>query len=208
VAIAASLAFLFVVTPWIWRCSRTYGRLVAFRGNFGLEVLVGNSNDTSSPANWNVLPGFNKSELEELQRVGEPAYMAEKQREANEFIAHHRLCYAGLTLRRVLNTWTGLWEFPPPWNMGESGVPNILMYSFISFMAFAGFVLAIQNGREEAIPLAFLPAFLPAIYYLTHSDMGFRHPIDPVLVIFMAYGLASVAAGKRQQDSEVHPISG
>src|SRR6202035_2352703 len=57
VAAAASLAFLFVVTPWIWRCSRTYGRFVAFRSNFGLEVLVGNSSDTSSPANWKVLPG-------------------------------------------------------------------------------------------------------------------------------------------------------
>jgi 4-amino-4-deoxy-L-arabinose transferase-like glycosyltransferase len=206
-AIAAALAFLFVVTPWIWRCSRAYGRLVAFRGNFGLEVLVGNSSDTSSPANWNVLPGFNNSELQELKRVGEPAYMAEKQREANEFIAHHRLRYAGLTLRRILNTWTGLWEFPPPWNMDESGVPNILMYTFISLTAFAGLVLAIQHGREEAIPLAFLPAFLPAIYYLTHSDMGFRHPIDPVLVIFMAYALVSVAAGKRQQNREVRPIS-
>ena len=207
-AIAASLAFLLVVTPWIWRCSRTYGRLVAFRGNFGLEVLVGNSSDTSHPANWNVLPGFNKSELEELQRDGESAYMAEKQREANELIAHHRLRYAGLTLRRVLNTWTGLWEFPPPWNMDESGVPNILMYSFISCMAFAGFVLAIRHGREEAIPLAFLPIFLPAIYYLTHSDMGFRHPIDPVLAIFMAYAIISIGAGKQQQNPELHSISG
>src|ERR1700730_712987 len=52
VAAGASLAFLFVVTPWIWRCSRTYGRFVAFRSNFGLEVQVGNSSDTSSPANW------------------------------------------------------------------------------------------------------------------------------------------------------------
>ena len=207
-AIAASLAFLLVVTPWIWRCSRTYGRLVAFRGNFGLEVLVGNSSDTSRAANWNVLPGFNKSELEELQRDGEPAYMAEKQREANEFIAHHRLRYAGLTLRRVLNTWTGLWEFPPPWNMDESGVPNILMYSFISCLAFAGLVLAIRHGREEAIPLAFLPMFLPAIYYLTHSDMGFRHPIDPVLVIFMAYAIVSIGAGKQQQNPELHPVPG
>jgi len=206
-AIAASLAFLLVVAPWIWRCSRTYGRLVAFRGNFGLEVLVGNSSDTSRAANWNVLPGFNKSELEELQRDGEPAYMAEKQREANEFIAHHRLRYAGLTLRRVLNTWTGLWEFPPPWNMDESGVPNILMYSFISYMAFAGLVLAIRHGRGEAIPLAFLPMFLPAIYYLTHSDMGFRHPIDPVLAIFMAYAIVSIGAGKQQQNPELHPIS-
>ena len=207
-AIAASLAFLLVVTPWIWRCSRTYGRLVAFRGNFGLEVLVGNSSDTSHAANWNVLPGFNKSELEELQRDGEPAYMAEKQREANEFIAHHRLRYAGLTLRRVLNTWTGLWEFPPPWNMDESGVPNILMYSFISCLAFAGLVLATRHGREEAIPLAFLPMFLPAIYYLTHSDMGFRHPIDPVLVIFMAYAIVSIGAGKQQQNPELHPVPG
>ena len=207
-AIAASLAFLLVVAPWIWRCSRTYGRLVAFRGNFGLEVLVGNSSDTSRAANWNVLPGFNKSELEELQRDGEPAYMAEKQREANEFIAHHRLRYAGLTLRRVVNTWTGLWEFPPPWNMDESGVPNILMYSFISCLAFAGLVLAIRHGREEAIPLAFLPMFLPAIYYLTHSDMGFRHPVDPVLVIFMAYAIVSIGAGKQQQNPELHPVPG
>ncbi|HEX7698260.1 MAG TPA: glycosyltransferase family 39 protein [Candidatus Acidoferrum sp.] len=207
-AIAASLAFLLVVAPWIWRCSRTYGRLVAFRGNFGLEVLVGNSSDTSHAANWNVLPGFNKSELEELQRDGEPAYMAEKQREANEFIAHHRLRYAGLTLRRVLNTWTGLWEFPPPWNMDESGVPNILMYSFISCLAFAGLVLAIRHGREEAIPLAFLPMFLPAIYYLTHSDMGFRHPIDPELAIFMAYAIVSIGAGKQQQNPQLHPVPG
>ena len=207
-AIAASLAFLLVVAPWIWRCSRTYGRLVAFRGNFGLEVLVGNSSDTSHAANWNVLPGFNKSELEELQRDGEPAYMAEKQREANELIAHHRLRYAGLTLRRVVNTWTGLWEFPPPWNMDESGVPNILMYSFISCLAFAGLVLAIRHGREEAIPLAFLPMFLPAIYYLTHSDMGFRHPIDPVLVIFMAYAIVSIGAGKQQQNPELHSVPG
>jgi hypothetical protein len=134
--------------------------------------------------------------------------MAEKQREANEFIAHHRLRYAGLTLRRVLNTWTGLWEFPPPWNMDESGVPNILMYSFISCLAFAGLVLAIRHGCGEAIPLVFLPVFLPAIYYLTHSDMGFRHPIDPVLVIFMAYAIVSIGAGKQQQNPELHPVSG
>ena len=205
VAAAASLAFLFVVTPWIWRCSRTYGRFVAFRSNFGLEVLVGNSSDTSSPANWNVLPGFNESELRELQRVGEPAYMAEKQREASEFIAQHRLRYEGLTLRRILNTWTGLWKFPPRWKMDESGLPNILMYSFVSVLAFSGLILAIRHRRKEVIPLAFLPIFLPGVYYLTHSDMGFRHPIDPVLVIFSAYALVSIAAGKQQQSPEVHP---
>jgi Dolichyl-phosphate-mannose-protein mannosyltransferase len=208
VAIAASAVFLLVVGPWIWRCSQTYGRFVAFRGNFGLEVLVGNSSDTSNPANSNVLPGYNKSELEELQRVGEPAYMAEKQRQASELVAHDRLRYAGLTLRRVLHTWIGLWEFPARWKLDESGIPNILMYTFISVMAFAGLIMAIRDGREEAVPLAFLPIFLPATYYLTHSDMGFRHPIDPVLVIFAAYAVDSIAAGKQQQSPPMHPICG
>ena len=208
VAIAASAAFLLVVAPWIWRCSQTYGRFVAFRGNFGLEVLVGNSSDTSNPANSNVLPGYNKSELEELQRLGESAYMAEKQRQANELVAHDRLRYAGLTLRRVLHTWTGLWEFPPRWELDQSGIPNILMYAFISVMAFAGLIMAIQHGQEEAIPLAFLPIFLPATYYLTHSDMGFRHPVDPILVIFAAYAVDSIVAGKQQQSPQVHPIGG
>ena len=73
-------------------------------------------------------------------------------------------------------------------------------------MAFAGMIMAIRNGREEAIPLAFLPIFLPALYYLTHSDMGFRHPIDPVLTIFAAYALDTIVAGKQQQNREVHPI--
>ena len=207
-ALAASVAFVCVVTPWIWRCSETYGKFVAFRSNFGLEVLVGNSSDTSAPANWNVLPGFNKSELEELQRVGEPAYMAEKQRQASEFIAHHELRYAGLSLRRVLHTWTGLWEFPPRWELDESGIPNILMYTSISAMAFAGFMMAIRHGQEEAIPLAFVPVFLPAIYYLTHSDMGFRHPVDPVLVIFTAYALVCIVPGKQPQNPEAHPNGG
>ena len=82
------------------------------------------------------------------------------------------------------------------------------MYTFISVMAFAGLIMAIRDGREEAIPLAFLPIFLPATYYLTHSDMGFRHPIDPVLVIFAAYAVDSIVAGKQRQSPPMHPICG
>ena len=207
-AMAASVAFFIVVAPWIWRCSEIYGRFVAFRGNFGLEILVGNSSDTSNPANSNVLPGFNKSELQELQRIGEPAYMAEKQRQANELVSHNRLRYAGLTLRRILHTWTGVWEIPPRWELDESGIPNILMYTFISVMALAGLIMAIRHGHQEAIPLAFLPIFLPALYYLTHSDMGFRHPIDPVMAIFTAFAAHSFFARKQRRRPDSHPIGG
>lgn len=189
VALVASLFFFALIAPWIWRCSRTYGRFVAFRSNFGLEILVGNSNDTSSAANWNILPGINPAELENLRRVGEPAYMAEKQQEANSLIKRQPLRYSCLTLRRVLNTWTGIWKFPPSWTMDKSGLLNILMYSSISLLAFSGISRAIRDHRYDAYPLMILVIVFPIIYYLTHSDMGFRHPIDPVMAVFLVYGI-------------------
>jgi len=186
--VAASLVFLVAVAPWIWRCSRLYGRFVAFRGNFGLEVMVGNSNDTSHPSNWNMLPGENRAELENLQCAGEPAYMAEKLREARQVIASQPVRYAGQTLRRMLYSWTELWNFPPRWNLDGSGVPDVLMYSFISLLAFVGLGRAIRNSWLDAMPLMIPLIFFPVVYYLTHEDVRFRHPIDPLVVIFAVYG--------------------
>lgn len=188
-ALVASLLFFAVIAPWIWRCSRTYGRFVAFRGNFGLEVLVGNSPDTSHPSNWGILPGTNSTELEKLQLVGESAYMSEKQQEAKQLISQQPLRYVGLVLRRILNTWTGVWEMPPGWTLDNSGLLNVMMYGSISFLAFVGIGTAMRDHRDRSYPLMAILAVFPIVYYLTHSDLGFRHPIDPVIAIFMVYGI-------------------
>jgi 4-amino-4-deoxy-L-arabinose transferase-like glycosyltransferase len=191
--IAASLVFLIGVAPWVWRCSEIYGRFVAFRGNFGLEVMVGNSSDTSRPSNWDETPGSNLAQLQEFQRLGEPAYMAEKQREAAQVIKDRPLWYAGQTLRRILYTWTNVWVFPPPWTFDEVGLPNALVYTLFSVLAFIGLGWAIRNRWEETIPLLFPIILFPIVYYLTHQDDGrFRHPIDPVIIIFAACGLYSL----------------
>lgn len=196
VAVAASLVFLIAIAPWLWRCSLVYGRFVAFRGGAGLEVLVGNSNDTSGPANWSVLPGENSAELEKLKKLGEPAYMAEKNREAREAVARRPLRFAGLTLRRILYTWTSLWELPPPLSLDESGLVNVLFYSFVSLLAFLGIYRAIQDRRDGAIALLIPVVFFPAVSYLTHPEMRYRHPIDPVVVVFMAYGAVALRGRK------------
>ena len=190
-ALAGFLVFLATITPWIWRCTETYGRFVLLRSNFGLEILVGNSDDTRTPANWNLLPWYDPTEMEELQRMGEPAYMARKQHQAAELIARRPLRFAGLTLRRILNTWTGIWEPPTHWRLEPSGLPNVLTYSLISLLAFSGLGWAIHDGRRDAIPLAILLVCLPMVYYLTHPDLGYRHPIDPVITIFMVHGVVS-----------------
>jgi hypothetical protein len=207
-AAIAALVFLATVAPWIWRCSKTYGRFVAIRSNFGLEVVVGNSSNTSNPSNWNVLPGENSGELLELQRIGEPAYMAEKQREANEIIAGDPFRFALLTLRRILFTWTGVWDFPPKWNLIDTGVPNVLTYSMVTFLAFAGIGFAIRDSRAYlVVPLLIPLIFFPVVYYLTHADIRFRHPIDGLVVIFAAYGAISFFGRNSEYAGEGETIS-
>ena len=206
-AVVASLAFLFVVSPWIWRCSQAYGRFVAFRGSLGLEVMVGNSDDTRAPSDWKVLPGENPAEMEKLKRLGEPAYMAEKQREAGELIARRPLRFAELTLRRALFTWAGLWDFPPRWNLDDSGLPNVLVYSFVSLLAFAGVGWAIHDRRDGVIALLIPLIFIPLPYYLTHADIRFRHPIDPGIVVFMAYGAIAFREQKFKLSAQPDDLS-
>ncbi len=191
-AVVASLVFWIAVAPWIWRSSHTYGRFVAFRGNFGLEVMVGNSSDTSRPSDWNMLPGENHAELVELQRVGEPAYMTEKQLQAKDVIENHTPFYARQTLRRIIYTWTDLWDIPPKWSVDASGVPDVLTCSLISLLAFAGLYAAVRANWSDAIPLVIPVVFFPIVYYLTHQDVRFRHPIDPVIVILAVYGVMSL----------------
>ena len=196
-AAIAALVFLVAVAPWVWRCSRTYGRFVAFRGGIGLEVLVGNSDDSSQVLNIPLLPAENPGEMEKLKRLGEPAYMSEKQREAWEVIARRPLRFAGLCLRRFLHTWTAVWQLPPRWGMNESDLPNVLTYSFVSLVALFGLNRAVRDRLDGLAPLLIPLVVFPVAYYLTHSEVRYRHPIDPIVVIFMAYGLVALRHASR-----------
>ncbi len=198
VAFVASLFFLLAVVPWFWRCNQTFGRFIPLRSGFGLHFLAGNSGDARTALNLSALPSNNPDELRKLKSGGEPAYMAEKQREAKDFIAQHPGRFAGLTLRRILYTWTNLWDFRARWTLDELGVPHILLYTFVSLLAFAGFGWAIRNGGDGVVPLAILLVCFPLVYYITYSDFRYRHPIDPVIVIFAVYGAISF---RRQRSS-------
>jgi 4-amino-4-deoxy-L-arabinose transferase-like glycosyltransferase len=188
----ALLVFLAVIAPWVWRCSSLYGRFILLRSNLGLEILVGNSEDTSAPANWSFLPWSDPVEMKELQRLGEPAYMARQQQAAVQLVAGDPLRFAGLTARRILNTWTGIWDIPPRWELEPSGMPNVLTYSLFSLLAFVGLRRALRDGRQLVIPLLLLMLFLPAVFYLTHPDLGYRHAVDPAMATLAVYGVLSL----------------
>jgi hypothetical protein len=211
-ALAAAFAFLIAITPWVWRTTAIYGRFVPLRSGFGLDFLVGNSDDTTNPSNWTVLPADNPAEFRKFQQMGEPAYMAEEQRKAKEFLARHPARFARETLRRILFTWTALWDLPPQLSLADQGLPNVLMYSFTSLLAFTGIAFSIYDlyegngGRAGIIPLLIPLICFPLVYYVTHVDIRFRHPVDPVVAIFMAYGGVSLHRNKSRKFFAAHNL--
>jgi len=42
-----------------------------------------------------------------------------------------------------------------------------------------------RNGW--ALPVAVFPLFFPMIYYITHTSLRYRHPIDPVLLLLTVF---------------------
>ncbi len=187
--LASALVFLACVSIWLVRDYRTFGKFIFLRSNFALEFRVGNNDDASTPESETLLPPDNPMEMQKLRRMGEMAYMAEKREEVKAFLRQHPGRFVGLTLRRILYVWTGVWGLHPSWKLDqETGVPNILFCSVLSFLVFLGLRRAFQNGLPYWIPFAIVLLCFPLVYYVTHADVRYRHPIDPEIVILAVYG--------------------
>ena len=122
--------------------------------------------------------------MAEYARVGEVAYMAEKKEQAIREIRQHPTRFTWTTLRRIIFTWTGYWGLSPAYRRIEPfALPNILIASLLSVLAARGLALAFKRSRRFAPLIASLLAIFPAVYYITHPSMAYRHPLDPVLVL-------------------------
>ena len=128
-----------------------------------------------------------------FERIGELPYMAVKRQEGIAYIHRRPGAYAFRTMRHVALMWTGFWSFRPRYLRQEPLDPeNICVLSLISILSVAGLYGMLCNGRSTvaALYLLVLLAF-PIPYYLSHLDPGFRHPLDPLLVILTCSTISS-----------------
>jgi len=87
----------------------------------GLEWIIGNSGDSFHWRPYEVGPWHNEAEWDKFKRIGELNYMAEKERQAFDFISGHPVWFARQTVRRIVYLWTGYWSLEPAtWNKGRS----------------------------------------------------------------------------------------
>jgi 4-amino-4-deoxy-L-arabinose transferase-like glycosyltransferase len=184
------VAITLVLGPWAIRNDRVMHAMSPIRDGFWLEFWAGNSGDTfmSNPA-W-AHPASNPVEMQEFEAEGETAYFAHKHKLAVNFVRYHPLLFAGVSLRRAVRFWTGFWSFKPSYLQSEPlDVPNVFFCSCITLFMLRGISRWWREDRTHASPFLIMLLVFPVPYYLTHSSMDYRQPIEPQIVILVTIGL-------------------
>ena len=182
---AGLIAMVVTILPWPVRNELVLQAPVVFKDGFWLEVCVGNVNNSLHWWDADQHPSGSALEMAQYERLGELRYMAEKHRQALDYIERHPAAYALRTLRHVVFMWTGFWSFNRDYLRQEPFDPeNICLLGLLSLLSIAGLYCMFSEGRGTTAMLYCLVLLsFPVPYYLSHLDPGFRHPVDPLLVI-------------------------
>lgn len=185
--IGAALAAVFfsaTIAPWMVRNYEVFGKAIFIRSNFGAELRLGNGPGASGTWMSYVHPSQNIVEFRRYQRLGEIAYIAERKREAVNFIREDWPRFAWLSVKRFIYYWDGLPK--------TSAIPALAPFAnslFLasSVLAFWGLGRALRQRRPGAWPFLWLILSYPAIYYFVFPHPRYRHPIEPELLILIVY---------------------
>ncbi|MGA7292532.1 MAG: glycosyltransferase family 39 protein [Terriglobales bacterium] len=191
-AAAAGLALVATLAPWMVRNYRVFHRPVFLKDNFWMEVCVGNLGNAVHWWNGDVHPAGNNAELAEFRKLGELGYMARERQLALAFIENHPGIYVWRSIRRVVYMWTGFWSLSREYLRGEPfDLANIFFCSTFTVLAMIGLYKAFRGSWNATMPYVLVLLSFPLAYYLTHSEISYRQPIDPELAIFASFAVFS-----------------
>jgi len=180
----ASMIFAACLTPWLVRNSQVFGKFIFIRSNFGAELRLGNGPGADGTWMEFLHPSQNLVELGRYRQMGELAYVAERRREAMEFIRKDYARFAGLSLKRFIYYWGG--------RPRSSEIPALAPFKnsiFLasSVLAFWGLGRALRHRRPGAWLFLWLVLSYPTIYYFVFPLPRYRHPIEAELGILIVY---------------------
>lgn len=190
-AMAAMVAVICCV-PWTVRNFLVFHRFIPFRSNLSYELYIGN-NENYDEIRRGMAPVITQDrEMLRYLRMGEIAFMDEERRKALRFIESHPRMEMKLWRWRFVDFWIGVAD---PWRTFMTTdawlIRGILLGNFMSSAgALQGMVALFWRRNTYAVPLAAFPVIFPLLYYVTHTSLRYRHPIDPMVLL-----LTAIAAG-------------
>ena len=200
-----ALLFVLAILPWIARNYFVLDGFMFIKSNFGLELWLGNNaqvpaDDVYAHA---LNPMVNHQQLFQLAFAGEPVYMRAKQRAAVAFIRANPVTFLKLFSRRVLDTWTAWYDSHiDKWIVAlRLGWVWVAFCGAFSLLAGAGLIMSLRRKFPDTLPLVLCAILLPVPYYVTHSSLRYRHPVDPILTLFAVYAVARIYLATRGETS-------
>jgi 4-amino-4-deoxy-L-arabinose transferase-like glycosyltransferase len=192
-AMAAAIALLSCI-PWTVRNLLVFHRFIPFRSNLSYELYIGN-NENYDERRRGMAPVVTQ-DLETLRylRMGEMAFMDEERRKAVQFIESHPGMEMKLLRWRFVDFWMGVAD---PWRTFATTdswlIRGILLGNFVSSVgALLGIVVIFIQRKSHAVVLAAFPLVFPVLYYMTHTSLRYRHPIDPIVLLLTAIAVGAI----------------
>ncbi|MGB2622995.1 MAG: glycosyltransferase family 39 protein [Candidatus Acidiferrum sp.] len=230
--LAAGVAILCCV-PWTIRNYADFHRWIPLRSNLPFELWLGN-NDIFDPHARNGRMYITRTEeARTYTQMGETAYMHEKWELAISFLESHPGLELQLTGKKVVEFWMGTESPVSSFRKTDSYlIRGILLTSFLTAIGSVLGILALWRGRKKTtqrrrvhrgsaetegsigragglardvvFPVAVFPLIFPLLYYVTHADLRYRQPIDPVVCLLtgVAAAQAFVFASGRSKAAE------
>jgi hypothetical protein len=205
-----------------------FHRLIPVRANLPFELWLGNNDIFDEHARGGRKSITRTEEARRYAQLGETGYMAEKWELATSFMKEHPGLDLQLAGRKFVSFWMGT-EAPVKNFLETDSwlIRGILLSSFLTAVGALGGVVVLCVGKKKitqrrrerrdgaeslentdeaeamarlpVFPLSVFPVVFPCLYYLTHADLRYRHPIDPVVLLLTVIFLAEMvrlASGK------------
>ncbi len=195
--LAAALAGVAVLSPWIGRNYELFHRFIPVRSGFGLELYIGNNGYSQHWVNRALHPNHSDAELEEYERMGEMAYMDHKLHQGMDYVGSHPAWYAWMTFRRIVYMWTGYWSFDRAYLKEEPlDPPNIFVNTTLTILGLLGLRRVFQRDSALGVRFAIVLFFFPLTYYFSHPETYYFRPVDPLIVVLAAVAVAGSSLRK------------
>jgi hypothetical protein len=118
--------------------------------------------------------------------------MQEKEREAITFMRTHPADTANFMFRRFINNWLAITDNPADaWSASPLYLKAFIVLNvLLSVFTLLGVLFLNRSKPVEAFPYLMVLLVFPLIFYLTHSSLRYRFPMDPIMMVLAAYGVA------------------
>jgi hypothetical protein len=204
--LACGIAVLCCV-PWTVRNYLTFHRFIPLRSNFAFELWLGNNEQFDEQSLLMPAADPERFEIRNYIHMGETAFMQDKWRRTTAFIQTHPRLEIILFGRRFVATWTGMEKPIEGFRDADSPLVRLVLISntLAAIGALCGIVALAWYRNPYAFPLAACPIVHPAIYYVTHTSLRYRHPIDPVVLLLLAVAVAALVQKRQVRVEAVLP---